>query len=360
MKRPTFFCLLILGFSGLLYADRSHVVKRGEVLSSIAEKYFGSPVYRPRTGSLAKLLALNPSIQNADRILPGQEIHLGVEDEREPASEQAAAAPVMNAAPATPVENAAPVANAASATSVTPVANATAQPAQTTAAPWTDTPNGLFAFAGFGFTTLHATDDSSNATAELNTSRDLSAGLGWLQVWSRTFATSAALSARNVDFQASTNVNKTLTGTNKTLFHLSLDAEQKLSPRLTLNYGLGMGQELFLHGLDSSSVTVDAVAVPQASLEAQYEMYRQGSTSAGGQASIAGMFPASYSAYDIKSGSAFGAGIFIRHQSAANRKMDLRIGYFQRNQDTSVLKLKETSVSALLNLTFPLFEGSGK
>ena len=69
------FLLTLLPFGGAMAS--MVVVKRGDTLSEIAQRYLGSPVY-PKDGSLSKLKSANPGINDLDLLLPGQTIELGI------------------------------------------------------------------------------------------------------------------------------------------------------------------------------------------------------------------------------------------------------------------------------------------
>ncbi|MBX3034049.1 MAG: LysM peptidoglycan-binding domain-containing protein [Bdellovibrionaceae bacterium] len=89
MKRLGLSLSLTLLSSGLVSAAEEashHVVQSGETLSTIAQKYIGSPVYPKRTGSLAKLLSLNPHISNPAHVRAGEKLNLGGLDLRVPAT----------------------------------------------------------------------------------------------------------------------------------------------------------------------------------------------------------------------------------------------------------------------------------
>lgn len=57
----------------------TYTVKPGDTLSNISQSKVGSPVY-PKEGSLRRVLILNDSIKNPDRIYPKQQIKLRIEE----------------------------------------------------------------------------------------------------------------------------------------------------------------------------------------------------------------------------------------------------------------------------------------
>jgi LysM repeat protein len=71
--------IIATGISAKAYG-LTHIVQKGEALSKLAQKFIPGRVYGP-TGSLKKIVALNPHLKNPNVILPGQEVFLGIPDE---------------------------------------------------------------------------------------------------------------------------------------------------------------------------------------------------------------------------------------------------------------------------------------
>jgi len=64
---------VLVFFSGSVWGGSLYLVRKGDTLSGIAKRYFGSPIYG-RSGSLSVLLFANPNIKNPDRIFIGDKI----------------------------------------------------------------------------------------------------------------------------------------------------------------------------------------------------------------------------------------------------------------------------------------------
>lgn len=348
MKKLVVLIIAITLLSGSLHArtERFYIVKRGETLSRIAQKCFGKPVYHPLHGSLSKLLALNFSLRDANRIRPGQKILLNAEN-RELASADDAA-PVS-----APVVSVAPIAAEAHLTSA-PIAPAPA-PVPSSA----EITHSVSLFTGFRFTALNAQDRATNARAELYTIRDLDAVVDWRQEWTNSFSSHISFAARNFDFSAPTSSSKTLSNTSQNLFRLSFGLRQRLSRRFSLQGEASFGQELFLHGVDSGSLSIDAVPVPNAGLLAEYELIRRGSTSFGLAGSATSLFAASSDGYAINAGRAFGLGLFLSRELASGRAVRGALGFLERQQDTSAVQINETGIGGVLTLSLPVFDEEG-
>jgi hypothetical protein len=212
--------------------------------------------------------------------------------------------------------------------------------------------------AGYAMTTLSAAD-SSGTTASLFSAHDLLLNAAWKQEWSESFSTSFNAKIRSVNFQPSTSSTKTISGTSQTTPGLSFVAEQRLLKPLALSYGVSYDNRLFLHGTNTSQVTVDAVPVPSAAVGLNFEGIKKGKTSAGVTGSFEYLFPAKTDSYLVKSGTAARAGLYVRRTFQENYA-EIALGYENRSQNTSLVTLKEQSILGTLTFSLPLFEGSKK
>ncbi|MBX2987744.1 MAG: putative porin [Bdellovibrionaceae bacterium] len=340
-----------------------HLVKRGETFSQIALKYLGRPVYTKKSGSIAKLRELNPQVEEPDRIYSGQELVIRMGERKlasdsQPGAEAETQTGSVVAAEETIQKKTVPSERGESSFEKSPTVPK-ARPL-TSLEREEEVTHALTLSALYQFMTLSTKDPTSGSVAELQTSRDLLAEAKWSQIWSDSFSSYAAFSVCNVDFEPSTNTSKSLSSTAKTLFGLYAGAEHKLSNRFSLRYGAGIGQELFLHGLNSSIVRVDSIAVPRASIGARLEVFKKGSTSFGLDASVAQMFSATTDSYSVNSGQSYGAALYIQKMTATDRRYNLSVGFRQRSQDTSILQVKETAFFGGVSFSLPLFERDGK
>ena len=333
MKNCLLVIVLFIGVSRLVRAKENGfvVISRGQVLSVIAQKYIGSPVYT-KSGSLAKLLELNPQIKNPNLIFPGQKIYLSrtttQTHRRQVASQTQTQTQVL---PATKASSSPPTIHR----------NVT---------------HSVFYNIGSAFTTLAAHESSTNENADLYTNHDFNFGVGWDVNWSSSFSSFAAFSMRNLDFEPSTNPAKSLTNTNQSLFGMSVGAQTQFTRKFSLQYAASLEQELFLHGIDTSTIGVDAVTIPQVGVKARWECMRRGVTSDGFIAQADYLFSGSTDTYTVDPGTYFMGGIYVRHMTRSRRELNLDFGYFQRNQNTSILQFNESGVYGTLTLSLPIFE----
>ncbi len=325
------FLLTFISLQAYGASRRFIIIKQNQVLSFIAFKYLGAPVYT-KSGSLKRLLGINPQIKNQNLIFPGEKIFLErtsfIVNQRQLASQSKSAILTKVGVP---------------------------HRSQTSERVLHE----VFYRVGFDFTTLAAHESATNTNANLYTSHDFNLGLGWQQQWSRRFLSFTNFSVRNLDFEPSTNPAKTLINTNQTLFGLSIGAQSRLNPKLSLRYATRWAQELFLHGVDTTTISVDSVAVPQLEIQAKWEWAHRDATTDGFFAGANYFFAASTDTYAVHAGTGFTGGVYLRHLTKSDHELDLALGYFQRNQNTSILQFNENGAFGELTYSLPLFEDDG-
>jgi LysM repeat protein len=332
MKRNLFVVSsLIIATPLHAFQGKVYIVQKGETLSEIVHRYSSERIYS-KHGALKKLLVLNPKIRNPDRVYPGQEITLPVEDELFSAT-VTSSEPVEAPVPEEPVTK-----------EVTSRAIAEE-----------DVEHAAQVFGGYGFTTLESVDTKNHTTAQLNTKRDVTLGASWNQKWTSSFSSFFTLSIRNLEFLPSTNSKKHLSGSDKTLFGMSAGGISHFGERASLKYSVGYSDQLFLYGINSSTINIDSLALPSSTLEAQYRIYTQGKTSFGVIGGVTYLLGGKSDAYKASSGTAFSTSFYLQ-RDFNGRALGLNVGYRERKQDTSVVDLREKSVFFNLNYSLPIFE----
>lgn len=361
MKRKGFLSILIVLYSNLVFAIQGpyYIVQNGDTFSMIAYNQFGGPAWG-KDGAFEKLSVLNPEIKNPNLIFVGQKIVVSDEVQNSLSQNQPevrSVATEKTPAQTTEVKNQ----DTPHEQIQKPLAVNQALPASENQKTFqkVEEPEQVLhqvdLVSGFQFTTLNSGEKNSSTTANLYSSHDVMLGAAWKQNWSDEFATRFLFSARSLDFQPSTNSAKTLSNTNKTLFNMSVGGENKISDKFSLNYSLGVAQNLFIRGLSASTITVDAVSTPEAKIGLQYEFLKKGSTSLGFQGSGSYYFPSSTDSYSVSSGYGYSAGLVLSYKYKPQKEISLNLGYKTRYQDTSILNLNEQNIFGTLIFSSPLF-----
>ncbi|QLY24965.1 LysM peptidoglycan-binding domain-containing protein [Bdellovibrio sp. KM01] len=315
-----------------------YIVKTGDTLSNIADRVRGGHTYG-KGENLEKILILNPHLKLGRAIGPGEQILIPVNDLRNVAAEE-------TPKPA-PVASPAPVAVA--------VAVQVPQPQQTPVATEEDDVNHHFAVkAGYQFTTLEANDNVTHTKAELNSDHDITAAATWSQKWSDGFKSLFSFSARNIEFQPSTNSAKKISNASKSLLGVGFGGRFDLDEKAGIFFSVSYGQELFLHGISTTNVSIDSANVSNVGLGFDFQLYRKGSTALGFAISGSYLGGASTDYYSIDNGSSYKALLFIRRDKGG-KFLSFEVGAQQRTQNTSVSDLNETNVFGNFIYGFDLF-----
>lgn len=308
--------------------SREYIVQVRDSLSEIADRIRGGHTYG-KGENLEKILLLNPGLDDDHPIYVGQKILIPVNNLRAIANEGTAAAPA------------------------TPVA-ANEQPVKFAVATEEEVSHHFELKAGYQFSTLTAQDNVTKAKADLNTDHDLTAALNWSQQWAENFKTLVSFSLRNLEFQPSTNAAKKINSDAKNLFGIGFGGHYFLTDKLALDVGARYGQELFLHGLSATSIAIDTAHVSAFNLGFDYRLFKKGSTTLGFAVIGSHLEGTSTDTYTIDSGSAYKGLLYIRRDKKG-KLLAFEVGAQQRNQNTSVSDLSETSIFGHVIFGFDLF-----
>jgi hypothetical protein len=355
--------LVLLGTSQNAGAT-TYVVRDGDSLSKIAQKNLGSPVY-PETGSLKKLLALNPQIQDPTFILPGTVLELGAQDlqttacvlpsaDRTPAQEpEIVTAPAPSAIPATaevPVAAASPVASPIPAAPfvVTAPSQPDKQPDKTAG-----TFGELGVETGFSFSKIVATDPNTQATASLYSNLDPTVGLNWKQHWSDSWESFLRFSYMQTSFQDPTP--RTLSQSNEGVYGFGFGVKALVSRTFSLIFQAGYDQELFVQNVSSETLALLRISTPSATAGAQWELIKSGPFALGLGASLGALGPGSASGYTTRFGESYSGSAYLEEElRAINAVLRGEVYYQQRDQNSSVVNQSETDIGASIGLTWRL------
>tara|TARA_B110001454_G_scaffold218991_1_gene249023 strand:+ start:58996 stop:60039 length:1044 start_codon:yes stop_codon:yes gene_type:complete len=321
-----------------------YVVRSGDTLSTIAQKNIGEPIYSPN-GSLAKIKALNPQIENPNVIRVGDIINLSAKTEiadnrsqRIPADEEQK---IQKSVPEKIEDK----------MSCEPAVTIQSNPSE-------EVLHSLHLQVHTGLTTFSGIDVATLANANVVSKSDLSARASWRQHWTPNFHSDFFAEARSVGLQ-SISGSKSLVSENLNSNKLGLSIGHKAGERLTIDYGLEYGSEFFIRGASSTLISVESQPIPQFSTQIQYKIYELGSTSL--VANLGGSYLGEVSTdnYTVKSGTSYQVGISVVKKMSDQRTFSAQLAYSDRKQDTSLVLIHEKSVFGTVSFSIPLFEGGG-
>ncbi|MDR3608205.1 MAG: hypothetical protein P4M08_12615 [Oligoflexia bacterium] len=315
------------------------IIQKDQTLGEILQELDYTPLWGPH-GFVRATWLLNRNLieKEGDLIYPGTKLRLPL---REIVQTQTTPKPANRAIASEPFP--APIPSAAP-----------ASPADSIG----DVMHSLSFSLGYGLTTLSAVDPVTGNSAQLLSNHDVELSATWEQGWNPNFSTFFRFSIDSIGFEQSTNPDKSLANSSNTPTELGFGATIHAGP-LTFAPSLSYGDQLFVRGLTTNTVTIDSFAVPMAQLAVSAELYCQKSTSLGVEASGAFLGPVTTDAYSAHAGSSYSGGLYMEKDFGTEKSHGVRLdaGYVERNQNTSIVNLSEKSIFAGISFHFPLFGG---
>jgi len=305
-------------------APSTYVVRRGDTLSQVALRQFGKPIYGVR-GSLTKILQRNPQILNPNVIRPGEELLL----QEAPSIE-------------TPMRpNDAPQASSLS--------DEKGYSAFFAAEPY------------FVFSSLQIDDTVNDSSSTLATKINVGASFIYEQKWNENWGSQMRLLVGYVSFEPPISATRTLSESSKFVSGIAAGASYSPVPgRLKIRSELEFGKKLFARGKSSTSVTVDAVALPSIILGVDYDLVKLQKVSLGMAPAVAFHLGPQVDAYKVRFGTSYSAKLYLEQRTENQSGLRVEGVYEQRRQNTSVTTQTQTNVGVVLKYWWPFGEGHYK
>jgi hypothetical protein len=304
----------------------TYVVQRGDTLSKLAQRYLGSPVYPKGKGSLARALNANPAIHDPNLLLPGSRIELEAVDEpsvRPVRADSAVRAPASD--PVVPTGM--------------PVGSGE----------FKRTPS-LRLAPSFLATSLTGVDYTTGSQATVATNLFFKLNTEYFQNWNENFRSYVALDLGYAAFERPTDAAKSIEPVTKFLSGMRIGALGDLSDAAELEGFMAYEKELFLRSLSTRSVAIDSVSVPSLGVKLSYALFEASPFTVGVRGMSAAVLPGSTEGYQTKVGVSYGGMFYLSQDSS--KKLETSVGFFQRRQNTSLVRLTETDL--VLSVTIHL------
>jgi hypothetical protein len=298
----------------------TYIVKKGDTLSQIAHKHIPGAIYG-NNGSLAKVLSFNPEIKNPDKIYVGRVINLEM------------GVPLRQVAQVPPPAMA-PPSNFGS------------------MADNDQHPFGNFsARLGFDFFRINATDNVTGANATILSNMNPSLSIAWKEQWSDNWATRLRLNYESLNLQSPTP--RTMSNPTASAYGFGLGVERSFGDSWGLTADVGYDQQFFLESASTQSLTLDTVALLNASLTGRYDFFKRKNTAVGANLQVGYLGSGSNNAYTINAGNFYGGQLYL-HQDLPTWKATLTgdVFYKQTSQNTSLVNQTQTDVGAGVGLSW--------
>lgn len=314
---------------------RSYVVKVGDTLSRVAETLEGSGVY-VQDKKLAQVLAMNPQIVNPNQIYIGQIIEL-------PGAELASCVTATDSTVTRKIASEPLIETKADSTSNAVV------PAEK------DVGWRMELGLDYRSSAINLADSTTAATGSLYSK--LNAGLlgTLLQDWSKAFSTFESFDLREVIINPAISSTKTLSGTSQFLTRFEIGALNRVGSSIEIKYGVCQAPGLFVQGINSSTLNIDAVPLWSVNTGVSWDFLRIGGTTLGASLGGAYILGKTTESYTVNSGTELKGAIYLKKQTASGSGLTITAGGLQKTQNTSILDHQEQSFGLGISYTLPVF-----
>ncbi len=209
----------------------------------------------------------------------------------------------------------------------------------------------------YSMSLLGALDNATGTNSKLSTQYNIGIRLKYITEWSDSFKTFMSVKLGMVNFEKPTENTKAIQDASKFMSGIGLGTNHKLSEKLNLQLSADYQKELFLQGVSTQIVAVDAINIPSIGMKASYDMYQHKMMTLGLAGEMSGKFGASGGSYDVNFGTEFGGSMYFREKNASGTsKFQTELSLLHRQQNTSIAKQSETSVLLGMRFFFPSSE----
>lgn len=339
--------LLLFSLQSFASEPSIYVVKPGDKLSEILHRKKLRPLYGPH-GLLEKIKKANQgTIQDVDRIYPGQEIILPndifrsvaqvVEEEQKtvvipPVQEPVALAPPVISQPASP-----------------PLSPSLPAPPSLTPQPQDEfEPYSMVSLSlRADYIGLSGKDKSNGTQGKLLTNVNKQWQIDWTQIWEEDFQTAIFFGQKYVSLEPE-KFGTPLYNTQPQLSILGFSATKKISTCWVLRASVDYSQHLFYRGYLGGGSGLEVNVVPLLSIhpELYYTLVQKKALKLDVFAGVSYYSSSSFDNYTINAGSGYNLGLQLSQVLQSKNNLYCRAGYESRRQETSLLQLNEQNVGA--------------
>lgn len=345
------FAVTFAAFTATNAGAYTYVVKKGNSLSKITGQLVPGPAWG-KNGSLKKVLALNPQIQNPNFILPGQIINIdgilsneqvqcaGLErmpaavDEVESPSEETSNAP-------------APVA----AEPVAPPA-----PADVEKAPAFKRRAVVALIPFYTLSGITAKDNTSGITSTFASLYNAGIRAAYIQEWTPSTQSFVSLKFSQIAFEQPTDSSRSIVNSKAFLSGVALGLSTGLTSRLNLELSADYQKEVFARAVSTQSATIDAVTIPSLGAKISFDIVDLDPFVLGLSSLVLIKMSTTTDAYIVKMGTQYGAIIYLKQFVGDNEASNFQteLSFTARDQGTSLIHQIQTDLTLGLRYFFPV------
>jgi LysM repeat protein len=331
----------------------SYVVKTGETLSQIAQKQSSQKIYG-NNGSLNKIIALNPQIKNPNFIKIAQKISIGefIEEKSAQAESQSPDRTIATEPDA-----------AVDSTAKKELEKEPVEKRCETTTPFIFKRRSLVAVSPyFSFLGLESKDNATHSKSTVASKYSTGFTTSYIQNWSERFQSAVHLKIGKINFEKPTNSNRALNASDTIMTGIGLETNHNLNENLSFKLNANYSKELFVRAISTQSDAVDALYVPSFGSKISYNMIALDPFIFGVSGKYSAKMSASAEGYEVRSGSEYGASIYLKQFTSKNREtpFEAEFNFSQRKQNTNVSTQVETHLIITLTYLFSLGKQQGE
>ena len=339
-------CLSTVVLTGISATARANtvVVKRGNSLSKIAGQLVPGPVWG-ENGSLKKIRALNPHIQNPNFIVPGMTIDIDIDGVVNPAQATGAGPWRIPAEASDPV-----------ATEEQQVTGSAQNLSDAQKVPPFERGALLALTPSYAFSGISATDSATGRVSSVASQYNVGVRSTYFQEWSPFTRSFVGLKLGHISFDRPTDSSLRIADDKKFLSEIQIGANFNLSSRLSLATEADYKKELFARAVSTQIAKVEAVAIPSLGAKLAYDFIRLRPFSLGVSTSFTVKGPAKTDGFNVRLGAQYGSTIYLKQfvSESGSPSFQTELSYLTRMQNTSLTKQTQKDLTLEVRLFVPV------
>ena len=334
--------------AAVLIGSRYLKIEKEDTLSQALDNHFKIRSWRlwGKNGAIARIAAMNPTIQDVNHLRPGMVIDIGDYGQELPSNPVAAPLPPAPAI-STRSPSSAPDQPIETPSSVRPVQTEGSKEPPATGEVY----GNVWVAADSSFSRIDAIDKGTGGTAIFLSNLTPGLRLSWGQHWSGRVQTSLDLGLRFESFNAPSGIQ--LNNATHTNADLGLSAKWipfDALPRLAIQSGLAVRTIYFVRSESVSATRLDSAIIPGLTLGLRYRALEVSAFSAVLYAQGTVLLPSSMPTYTIQTGSSAKLGMGLTQNLSRHYQITGDLWYHRMSQDSSIA----TQSFSDIGLTFGL------
>jgi hypothetical protein len=200
----------------------------------------------------------------------------------------------------------------------------------------------------FAQSRLDAFDKLNSANAAFLSDLNTGFAFQWARPWTDKLDTLLLFRFNRYTFQTASA--KTFEHSSSILGDFGVGTRIRASEKIVLSTRVGYGQQLFVRGVNPTTIALEPVAIPEWALSASWQALRSRRFSAGIEGTFTAYVPSSTDAYSIGFGTGYQAKTYCTQDIGVSAQLQAGLFYRKRNQGTSQIDQSQADAGFELSL----------